>query len=175
MPQVSQVWLGVVLRELEDGMTDPQKTVIDWQPMETMPRDGRDVMLYFRYNGSGHISKAYAASAKNHVTIKIPGVSSAINHRDYELLGWAPLPDPPIRTCDKSRQSPEQWQYLPRGHVPDEMVYELLKTVYRLKQDFDMAKYYHSAELLRAKRAADNIFKKHLKKLGMADPLATKG
>lgn len=58
----------------------------EWQPIETAPKDGTDILVYEKYKDS-----EYIVVASNH------GFYWAFDDRDTEInpTHWMPLPEPP--------------------------------------------------------------------------------
>ena len=63
----------------------------EWQPIETAPKDGRDVLLYLKDEiiGSGHWSVAGSADCW------FTGGGFCHEDDEYPATHWQPLPHPP--------------------------------------------------------------------------------
>ena len=65
----------------------------EWQPIETAPKDGTDILLVVRY---GNLNKTRLGAWRQ----QRPGEFAWLQHHTFdhfagEVTHWMPLPDPP--------------------------------------------------------------------------------
>ena len=72
---------------------------VNWQPIETAPRDGEMILVFERLSSAGtdpqghNYAVAYWCDDKWTSPDEIPNKGSALDF--YELTHWMPLPEPP--------------------------------------------------------------------------------
>lgn len=83
---------------MSDGM--------NWQPIETAPRDGSDVLLFFPLDGLDHRNHARTVICFWRLNETYPATSGWVFQGRavrayssiYQPTHWMPLPEPPART-----------------------------------------------------------------------------
>lgn len=70
---------------------------MEWQPIETAPRDGTDVLLFVPWKGKDVMAVGWWAQAIGGHWCLAGGVEIDTDIFDYaDPTYWMPLPDPPI-------------------------------------------------------------------------------
>ena len=63
----------------------------EWQSIETAPKDGTNVVLYFANSKGGVIASMVNGAWR----LSANGTGFALDTERYEPTHWMPLPDPP--------------------------------------------------------------------------------
>jgi hypothetical protein len=85
--------LALVMKWTETEMTD-------WQPIETAPKDGTNILLWCPLPGSGYAIVGICHTTTRANGDKVPVWLDAYEGEDiYQPSHWMPLPEPPITSA----------------------------------------------------------------------------